>query len=153
MKFNLAASFLLVASALSSPVASTEPTFDRVKLADPQNWVAGISLFPSQIIAGYNAKLDEYTAQQWADHVLAECKKFRACTSTVSFAGKPTPHFPTIEFSYTNDVVDMTIADNSGDDGGRFWFGYVFRGGATTPASYKRSKNGNVSDSVAYTVV
>ncbi|KYK57923.1 hypothetical protein DCS_04936 [Drechmeria coniospora] len=132
MKFNLAASFLLVASALSSPIAeanTAEVNFNRVELADPQNWVAGISLFPSQIIAGYNAELDAYTAEQWADHVLSQCKSFRACTSTISFA-----------------------ADNSGDTGGRYWYGYVFRGGPTTPSNYRRSPRGNVSDSAAYTV-
>ncbi|KAH6886919.1 hypothetical protein B0T10DRAFT_490494 [Thelonectria olida] len=43
------------------------------------------------------------------------------------------------------------IAINSGTPKERAWFGYCFRGGATTPADYKRDPAGCVEDSVAYT--
>jgi hypothetical protein len=45
-------------------------------------------------------------------------------------------------------------ANNSGDDGGRYWFGFVFSGGPTTKADFKRetSTRLSVTDSMAYTI-
>lgn len=61
--------------------------FTQVALTPPLNWIAGSSLFPSQIIAGYNAELAEYTAEEWSAYLLDTCKTFSACTSVDGFQG------------------------------------------------------------------
>lgn len=61
--------------------------FTQVALTPPLDWIAGSSLFPSQIIAGYNAEVDEYTAAEWSAHILDACKNFTACTSADGFQG------------------------------------------------------------------
>jgi hypothetical protein len=61
--------------------------FTQVALTPPLNWIAGNSLFPSQIIAGYNAELAEYTAEEWSAHMLDACEGFEACTSVDGFQG------------------------------------------------------------------
>lgn len=61
--------------------------FTQVALTPPLDWIAGPSLFPSQIIAGYNAPLDDYTAADWSAHILDACKSFSACTSADGFQG------------------------------------------------------------------
>jgi hypothetical protein len=42
-------------------------------------------------------------------------------------------------------------AENSGDTGGRFWFGYIFSGGPTNESFYERADG--VTDSAAWNVV
>lgn len=108
--------------------AAAALNFTQVALTPPLDWIAGGSLFPSQIIAGYNAPLDEYTAEEWSAHILDACKGYEACTSADGFQ-----------------------ATNSGSTGGRFWFGYVYRGGATDESFYVRSEG--VTDAFAYTIV
>lgn len=79
--------------------AAAALNFTQVALTPPLDWVAGNSLFPSQVIAGYNAPLDEYTAAEWSAHILEECKGFPACTSAGGFQGM-------ISISYTEALVD-----------------------------------------------
>lgn len=67
--------------------AAAALNFTQVALTPPLDWIAGSSLFPSQIIAGYNAPLDEYTAEKWSAHILDACKSFEACTSADGFQG------------------------------------------------------------------
>lgn len=67
--------------------AAAALNFTQVALTPPLDWIAGGSLFPSQIIAGYNAPLDEYTAEEWSAHILDACKGFEACTSADGFQG------------------------------------------------------------------
>lgn len=74
--------------------AAAALNFTQVALTPPLNWIAGGSLFPSQIIAGYNADLDEYTAETWSDHILDACKTFDACTSADGFQGTFNINFP-----------------------------------------------------------
>lgn len=67
--------------------AAAALNFTQVALTPPLDWIAGSSLFPSQIIAGYNAPVDEYTAEEWSAHILDACKGFEACTSADGFQG------------------------------------------------------------------
>ncbi|KAK1961962.1 hypothetical protein LY78DRAFT_587599 [Colletotrichum sublineola] len=129
-------SILGTAAAVASTAVSAAPlepraSFVQVPLPTPLNWVAGSSLFPSQIIAAYHGELGDYTADTWAAYVLEKCKGYTACTSSMSFSGI-----------------------NSGSTGGRYWFGYVFRGGATTVANYERDDEAEdaIGDSIAYTI-
>ncbi|CAG9936394.1 unnamed protein product [Clonostachys rosea f. rosea IK726] len=117
---------LLVVSAVAAP--TPRATFALVPLEDPQNWVAGNSLFPSNIIAGYHADYDAYDSESWSNYVLEKCEAFAQCTSSETFSGI-----------------------NSGTPKIRYWFGYVYRGGATTQANYERADG--VEDSIAYTIV
>ncbi|KAK2603271.1 hypothetical protein N8I77_009742 [Diaporthe amygdali] len=112
--------------------AAAAVNFTQVALTPPLNWVAGDFLFPSQIIAGYHASLTEYDAAGWYAYVLDACQSYSACTSASAFQGT-----------------------NSGSTGGRYWFGYVYRGGATDESFYVRDEDAasNVTDSVAYTIV
>ncbi|KAB5582278.1 hypothetical protein GE09DRAFT_1210928 [Coniochaeta sp. 2T2.1] len=123
--------------ALTSSAAVIEPAlkfrddlkYERVNFEEPLNWGPGPRLFPAMVVAGFNAPEPEYDAGSWAKYVLNKCKQFGgACTSTISFK-----------------------AINSGSDGGKFWFGYVFRGGPTIEWDYIRQDT--VSDSIAYTIV
>ncbi|CAH0058451.1 unnamed protein product [Clonostachys solani] len=106
----------------------TTATFVKVTLEEPQNWIAGPSLFPSNVLAGYSGDFCDYTADTWAQFVLDKCKTFDACTSALAFS-----------------------ALNSGSPRTRGWFGYAFKGGATTQADYIRAED--VEKSVAYSVV
>ncbi|THU99530.1 hypothetical protein K435DRAFT_630891, partial [Dendrothele bispora CBS 962.96] len=78
------------------------------------DYIAGPTLFPGQVIAGYNAPNDAYTAETWAKYILDKAKSFDAAKSCCSFS-----------------------AINSGSTGGRFWFGYVFRASAA-PDDFER---------------
>ncbi|KAK1974936.1 hypothetical protein LZ30DRAFT_786648 [Colletotrichum cereale] len=120
-----------VAASVSAAPLEPRSSFVQVPLPAPLNWVAGAPLFPSQLIAGYNADLGDYTAETWAAYVLDKCKSFSACTSSMTFSGI-----------------------NSGSTGGRYWFGYVFRGGVTTVDSYERDDEAGdaIADSMAYTI-
>ncbi|PIG83977.1 hypothetical protein AARAC_008634 [Aspergillus arachidicola] len=124
----LASTFLTVAAIPYS--SQSQGRFEIVDLPDPKNWVAGRRLFPANVIAGYNAAYDQYDAESWADYVLNKCYGYHDCTSTITFS-----------------------AINSGTPKDRFWFGYVFRGGPTTPNDYKRDWNplSAVEDSIAFT--
>jgi len=74
-----------VAACLAGTALSAE--FVPVTLEEPLNWLAGSYLFPSQIIAGYNAPVDNYTAENWTAHILSQCKGYTACTSANTFQG------------------------------------------------------------------
>jgi len=133
---QLSASFVTALLAFSAAHAAASPPpspmfevqdYKRVNLSKPLNWIAGPSLFPGNVIAGYNADLSEYNAEGWAAYILKQCKAFSACTSTIS-----------------------NQATNSGSTGGRYWFGYVFRGGPTSQKNYAREDG--VTDSIAFTI-
>lgn len=79
---------LLVVSAVAAP--TPRATFALVPLEDPQNWVAGNSLFPSNIIAGYHADYDAYDSESWSNYVLEKCEAFAQCTSSETFSGMST---------------------------------------------------------------
>ncbi|CAH0047307.1 unnamed protein product [Clonostachys solani] len=123
---TICSQLLLVVSAVAAP--TPRATFALVPLEDPQNWIAGDSLFPSNIIAGYHADYDAYNSESWSNYVLDKCKAYAQCTSSETFSGI-----------------------NSGTPKIRYWFGYVYRGGATTQANYERVDG--VEDSIAYTIV
>ncbi|KAK1596070.1 uncharacterized protein LY79DRAFT_667560 [Colletotrichum navitas] len=134
MRFeSILATVAAVASAgvSAAPLEPRNATFVKVALPSPLNWVAGAPLFPSQVIASYHAELGDYTSDTWAAYVLEKCKTYTACTSSMTFSGI-----------------------NSGSTGGRYWFGYVFRGGATTLDDYDRDDEAEdaIGDSVAYTI-
>ncbi|GJC82521.1 hypothetical protein ColLi_05359 [Colletotrichum liriopes] len=122
------ATLLNTAMAVSAGV-SAAPLEPRSSFV--QNWVAGGSLFPGQVIAGYHGELGNYTADTWSAYVLEKCKSYTACTSSMTYS-----------------------AINSGSTGGRYWFGFAFRGGATTVADYERDEEVGtaVADSKAYTI-
>ncbi|KZL78849.1 hypothetical protein CI238_12822 [Colletotrichum incanum] len=122
---------IAVSAGVSAAPLEPRSSFVQVTLPAPQNWVAGGSLFPGQVIAAYHAELKDYSADTWSAYVLEKCKGYTACTSSMSYS-----------------------AINSGSTGGRYWFGYVFRGGATTVADYERDEEveNAVADSIAYTI-
>ena len=104
------------------------------------DYIAGDGLFPGRVIAGYHAPYYEYDADSWAKYVLKRTEAFEAGTSCVSYTGE----FCSLEdlmlegnFGGTVLTCDVTIlAINSGDTGGRYWFGYSFRGGPADPTDF-----------------
>ncbi|KAK8051459.1 hypothetical protein PG993_002844 [Apiospora rasikravindrae] len=136
MQLSILPALFLAATAAALPVdIALEPraSFARVNLPAPANWMANRSLYPSNIIAAYNAEPAQYaSAESWAAYILAKCQGYRDCTSCISYS-----------------------AINSGSTGGRYWFGEVYRGGATTPAQYERETDPSlgVTNSIAYTIV
>ncbi|KAK7444348.1 hypothetical protein VKT23_015360 [Stygiomarasmius scandens] len=87
------------------------------------NFIAGPTLFPGQVIAGYNAPDNAYTAETWTKYVLDKAQSFDAARSCCSFSC-------TTYYEVQPQESFMT-AINSGSTGGRFWFGYGFRAPAT----------------------
>ncbi|GKT49951.1 uncharacterized protein ColSpa_10132 [Colletotrichum spaethianum] len=122
---------IAVSAGVSAAPLEPRSSFVEVSLPAPHNWVPGGSLFPSQVIAAYHGDLGNYTAATWSAYVLEKCKSYTACTSSATYSGI-----------------------NSGSTGGRYWFGFVFRGGATTVANYERDEDAAnaVADSKAYTI-
>ncbi|ROW15870.1 hypothetical protein VPNG_02639 [Cytospora leucostoma] len=122
----------LINTLTAMAATATATTFTEVSLTPPLNWIAGSYLFPTEIIAGYNAPVDDYNQTAWDAHILASCESYTACTSAVAYQGT-----------------------NSGSTGGRYWYGYVFRGGATNESFYVRDTetSSDVTDSVAWTIV
>ncbi|PFH57842.1 hypothetical protein XA68_14495 [Ophiocordyceps unilateralis] len=118
---------LLSIAALAS--AASAVRYERIVFSGQDNMVAGKRLFPGNVVAGYNADYGNYTSDTWAGYILDQCKTVykEACDSTISFS-----------------------AINSGTPKYRAWFGYVFRGGITTPADYVESEG--VQDTVVYVV-
>lgn len=88
--------------------AAAALNFTQVALTPPLNWIAGNSLFPSQIIAGYNAEVSEYTAEEWSAHILEACQGFSACTSADGFQGKCITNY----FGTLSDLLEFTWADS-----------------------------------------
>lgn len=88
--------------------AAAALNFTQVALTPPLDWIAGSSLFPSQIIAGYNAPLDEYTAEEWSAHILDACQSFEACTSADGFQGM----FSVIHLVALRDPPALCYADS-----------------------------------------
>lgn len=136
-------------SLLLHSTITTAASFKPVELDEPLNWTADDYLFPGNVIAGYNANLTEYNATTWGTHVLAACMSFTACTSALAFEGMMKPR----EQHVTKSNEDT--ANNSGDTGGRFWFGYAFRGGPTDQSFYEREDDPHfdVKNSAAWTIV
>ncbi|KAK7956721.1 uncharacterized protein PG986_005943 [Apiospora aurea] len=141
MQLPILPTLFLAATAAALPVsdaaaADLEPraaSFARVSLPAPANWMTDSSLYPRNIIAAYSAEPAQYaSAESWAAYILAKCQGYRDCTSCISYS-----------------------AINSGSTGGRYWFGEVYRGGATTPAQYEREADPSlgVTNSIAYTIV
>jgi hypothetical protein len=80
---------LAIASiALASPIEQARARFVQFDFEPPLNWLAGPSLVPSKIIAGYHADLAKYNAASWADFVLHKCTTYTVCTSTSSYSGE-----------------------------------------------------------------
>ncbi|KAK6824124.1 hypothetical protein RU639_005269 [Aspergillus parasiticus] len=132
MKLSNILTILLPITGTTYPIQSQqEKHLVRLPLPPPDNWVAGPHLFPGKVIAGYHANLDEHDAKGWHEYINQKCEKFHACTSTVSFS-----------------------TNNFGSTGGRYCFGYVFRGGPTTPEDYVRDSDekAEVEDSAVYTI-
>ncbi|KAI5458309.1 hypothetical protein BGZ63DRAFT_456930 [Mariannaea sp. PMI_226] len=138
MKFSqILAGTVFVAGGLAAPAAdpatvATNPpakVFVPVPFQEPRDYIAGPSLFPSQVIIGFNSPVKKYDAQGWANYVLKKCKGYSATTSTVSYS-----------------------ALNSGTPHDRYWFGYCFRGGPTTVKNYQRDSASKVEGSYAYTI-
>ncbi|GAB1198174.1 hypothetical protein APSETT444_007482 [Aspergillus pseudonomiae] len=129
---NVLAGSLLPIIGLCYPVyPQQEKHLVRVPLPPPDNWVAGPRLFPGEVIAGYHASIFEHDAKGWREYINEKCEEFHECTSTISLS-----------------------ANNVGSTGGRYWFGYVFRGRPTTPDDYVRdwTAKAEVKDSAAYTI-
>ncbi|PSR81734.1 hypothetical protein BD289DRAFT_372251 [Coniella lustricola] len=124
------------AAILASTAASlaSAATFAPVALDPPLNWVVGSYLWPAEIIAGYNAEVNstDWNETAWDSYILAQCETYTACTSSITWQGT-----------------------NSGSTGGRYWYGYVFRGGATNESFYVRDTDvdSNVTLSSAWTIV
>lgn len=82
-----ATAFFVTSAMADVKTDTTGRTFEKVELTEPLNWLAGKSLFPGRVIAGYNANLDEYNAESWVQHVLEQGKAHKACTSVLAFQG------------------------------------------------------------------
>lgn len=82
---------LLVPTMIASTAVSfaTAANFTSVYLDPPLNWVVGTYLFPTEVIAGYNAAVDgtDWNDTAWDAHILAECESFSACTSSITWQG------------------------------------------------------------------
>ncbi|KAJ0160333.1 hypothetical protein CTA2_8148 [Colletotrichum tanaceti] len=88
MRLAAIVSTALAASAgVSAAPLEARSSFVEVPLPAPQNWSAGGSLFPGQLIAAYHADAKDYTANTWSAYVLEKCKGFTACTSSLSYSG------------------------------------------------------------------
>jgi hypothetical protein len=120
----------------------------RLALPDPQDWSVGDRLFPAQVIAGYNDDYDKYTNETWAAYIVAKCRRQQACTSAISNSGKTDSK--TVGGVRPAAEAHLLVAINSGTPKDRYWFGYTFRGGATTAEDYERVDG--VEDSVVYTI-
>ncbi|KAE8350548.1 hypothetical protein BDV28DRAFT_150832 [Aspergillus coremiiformis] len=134
MKLSALAISLLSLQGTAHPIQDEEVPVKHlvpVRLPPPENWIAGPRLFPRDIIAAYHAPHDEYDAPRWRAYVNRQCEHFAACTSTLAFS-----------------------AINIGSTGGRYWFGYVFRGGPTNAHDYVRdwSSSAGVEESAAFSV-
>lgn len=94
MQLSMLPTLLLAATAAALPAAdvalvSRATSFARVSLPAPANWMADKSLYPSDIIAAYNAEPAQYaSAESWAAYILAKCQGYRDCTSCISYSGK-----------------------------------------------------------------
>lgn len=93
--------------------------FTQVLLTPPLNWIAGTSLFPSQIIAGYNADVSEYTAEEWSAYMLDACQGFTACTSVDGFQGMFSAHY--LEALEPDHHLPMLTAWNSDKQRQHWW--------------------------------
>lgn len=97
----------------------------------------GPRLFPTNIITGYHANLTQYKKESWAQYVKGQCERFSACTSSITYSGKKIM-CPYSILRFEKSINDCFVAVNLGTPPDRFWFGYAFRGGATTEADYAR---------------
>ncbi|KAF4567150.1 hypothetical protein EYR40_006144 [Pleurotus pulmonarius] len=97
-------------------------------------YISGHSLFPRRVMAGYHAEPHEYDADSWAAYIVEKCKGFGGATTAVSFSGA---HIIPTQLCINPGSVDLLLAINSGDTGGRFWIGYAFSGRDTTVADFE----------------
>jgi hypothetical protein len=59
----------------------------RLEFSKPQSYYPKSSLVKKKL-AGYNAKLDDWSAEDWAANILLKCKDTEGCDSCVAFQGK-----------------------------------------------------------------
>ena len=69
-------------------VREPKARFHPVALPPPENWIPGPRLFPSAVIAGYNADYKKYNADTWAAYILEQAQGFPAATSCTSCSGE-----------------------------------------------------------------
>ncbi|PHH87912.1 hypothetical protein CDD83_8241 [Cordyceps sp. RAO-2017] len=105
--------------------------FARVPLEEPLTWTPGYALLLDHTIGRFIGELTNFTRDAWAQHVLDQCRAVPDCTSTFSYSA----------YAVKPDDAKM-----------RFWFGYIYGGGPTTPGNYTRYLD-VLEDTVAYTVV
>ncbi|KAI8803278.1 hypothetical protein BJ742DRAFT_777448 [Cladochytrium replicatum] len=103
--------------------------FVKVPLEEPLNWLAGKKLFPRHMMMGCHAELQEYDVDGFIAFMAEKVRSLSGCTSFIVSQG-----------------------NNSGDTGGRYWFGNAFGGGPTDQSWYEREERLQVSHSVAYSV-
>ncbi len=74
------------------------------------------------------------------------------CTTTEQWSAHELTYVPDVLlYSWMPISADTAnTATNSGSTGGRYWFGYLFRGGPTTSEDYER--HDAVEDSIVYTL-
>ncbi|KAL8348914.1 hypothetical protein RB601_002179 [Gaeumannomyces tritici] len=70
---------------VSTVAAAAAKVLVKVDLPAPNNWLTASRLYPSNVIAAYNAELAAYDAESWNAHILEKCQGFRDCTSTASY--------------------------------------------------------------------
>lgn len=82
------ASTSAIVASIVTCVASAA-NFTPVALTPPLNWIVGTYLFPTEIIAGYNDAVvgTNWTQETWDANILAACKTYTACTSSISWQG------------------------------------------------------------------
>jgi len=72
-------------------VSNVEPPLWKPVELPSGDYIAGDELFPARVIAGYNAKYDEYDVESWAEYVLKSAQTFSAATACVSYSGESAP--------------------------------------------------------------
>lgn len=82
--------FTSVALASMAASVATAANFTTVDLTAPLNWVVGPYLWPTEIIAGYNALVEgsDWNETSWDAYILAECETYTACTSSITWQGR-----------------------------------------------------------------
>ena len=69
-----------------STVLSEAYIFYPVHLPGP-GYIAGPTLFPGRVIAGFHAKIEHYNPDTWARYILTQTRRYPTCTVVSSFLG------------------------------------------------------------------
>lgn len=92
MKLSTLPIAFLATVIMATPTPPSTAPLTQLNLPDPQDWIAGPRLFPTNVVAGYHANLTQYNKDSWAKYVKGQCERFSACTSSITYSGKNRIH-------------------------------------------------------------